>query len=389
MRRSRWRSVLGWTYSALGRRADVAALPQELLERLQRAARCAAGRARPGREARRRACRARARRAARAAGTCRRRARRSAGAAAPARSTGRARAACCASVNPAAHAPGPLQTLEMPTASDSGRRRRDRLDALEHRLAGERRGEQAERVLGTVDERARDVAERRRLERLGRRQEGRGRLGARRRGQCPRDDDGPGGVDAEAPCLRRDRRGAAPGRERVEEILDEVALGEPLDELQALEAERRLRRDRVGEVARVLARAAVVGQPRDEEAHHLVARDERRDQRRAHRRLAPQRAREHRGERAAAGLRALQLAAQLGERDDVGPVRAHPARPRACAGGRRSARAGRCAGTRRRAGRAPARPSPTAGRRPTRRARCGAPSCDSCSSSRSERRVRS
>ena len=71
----------------------------------------------------------------------------------------------------------------------------------------------------------------------------------------------------------------------------------------------------------MLARAPVLGQPRDEEAHHLVARDERRDERGAHRGGSPERAGEHRRERAAAGLRALQLAAQLGQRDDVGPVR--------------------------------------------------------------------
>ena len=109
--------------------------------------------------------------------------------------------------------------------------------------------------------------------------------------------------------------------ERVEEILDEVALGQSLDQLQPLEAERGLRRDRVGEIARVLARAPILGQPRDEEAHHLVAGDERRDERGAHRGGSPERAGEHRGERAPAGLRALQLAAQLGQRDDVGPVR--------------------------------------------------------------------
>ncbi len=139
-------------------------------------------------------------------------------------------------------------------------------------------------------------------------------------GERPGDDDGPCRLDAEPPRLRRDRRGAAPGRERVEEILDQVALGQPLDQLQALEAERGLRRDRVREVARVLARAPVLREPRDQEAHHLVARDQRRDERGAHRGGAPERAGEHRGERAAVGLRALQLAAQLGQGDDVGTV---------------------------------------------------------------------
>ncbi len=114
--------------------------------------------------------------------------------------------------------------------------------------------------------------------------------------------------------------GAAPGRERVEEILDQVALGQPLDQLQALEAEGGLRCDRVREVARVLARAPVLREPRDEEAHHLIARDQRRDQRGAHRGGPPERPGEHGGERAAVRLRALQLAAQLRQGDDVGTV---------------------------------------------------------------------
>ena len=140
-------------------------------------------------------------------------------------------------------------------------------------------------------------------------------------GQRPRDHDRAGRVDSETTRLRGDGRRAAPAGQRVEEVLDEVALGQSLDELQPLEAERRLRRDRVGEVARVLARAPVLGQPGDEEAHHLVAGDERRDERGAHRGGSPERAGEHGGQRAPAGLRALQLAAQLGQRDDVGPVR--------------------------------------------------------------------
>ncbi len=94
----------------------------------------------------------------------------------------------------------------MPTASAPGTAGGDGLDALQHGLARERGREQPHRVLGAIDEHARDVAQRSGLECLGRGQEGGARLGARCRRQGPGDHDGPGRVDAEAPCLRGDRR---------------------------------------------------------------------------------------------------------------------------------------------------------------------------------------
>ena len=190
------------------------------------------------------------------------RARRSAGAARP--DGGRAARARPAVPrrSPAAQAPGPLQTLEMPDGERVGQRVGDGLDALEHatRRRAQRR-EQAQGVLGAIDERARDVAQRRGLERLGRGPEARALgLGVRRvDGQRPGDHDAapPASMPSRRACAGDAPRCCARSRGASKRSLMQVALGQALDQLQALEPERGLRRDRVGEVARVLARAPV------------------------------------------------------------------------------------------------------------------------------------
>ena len=132
-------------------------------------------------------------------------------------------------------------------------------------------------------------------------------------------------VDPEAP-EPGDRAGArVAAAEVVEQILDQVALGQAVGELQAREADGRLAGEEVRDVALAVARARALGQAGDDESEHLVAGDERRDQRGEHVGRAPERAREQ-GGHTGASRGAAQLVPELGQRHEVRPVTAAVAR---------------------------------------------------------------
>ncbi len=79
---------------------------------------------------------------------------------------------------------------------------------------------------------------------------------------------GPVEIAAETRCPAREVAPHPPAGELLEELLDEVALGESLDQLELAHPDCRLARDRPGEVDR----GRVTG---DEEPDELVTRDER------------------------------------------------------------------------------------------------------------------